>query len=427
MSTKAVRFTTLLSLFVLLMPALLTSQAVAQADDLYRAEVPVQDRSELSRNEALDRALAKVLVKASGSRQIEQAEGAEVLLSKASRYLRQYRYLEKVVPADIAANTPRNQLDVTADGTSQKQLFLRVDFNADALLNAMNKAGLSIWSQQRPAVMLWLAVRQGRERYILSNAEEESALSQAVLTAAAERGLPVILPLMDLDDRRSIEYADIQGGFSERVVAATERYGAEVVLQGQLEADRRGRWRAKWKVYGAQQANNWQDEGLGVHEMLRSGIDGVSDMLAARYAISAGAGDTLYEYIVSVNNVRSLDDYARVLNYMAEQIQVEAVTPVRIENNIVNYRLLMRGEGRDLEKVLAISGMLRRVADGQWQLPSLRIKTITDEPSGRVTNRANINAPQGPESDAALEIAPLATAASISVRDRIDYYYSYQR
>ena len=50
-----------------------------------------------------------------------------------------------------------------------------------------------------------------------------AAAEMAMEERSAERAVPIILPLLDLEDQSVISAAEIWGGFSDRVIAASAR------------------------------------------------------------------------------------------------------------------------------------------------------------------------------------------------------------
>ena len=90
-----------------------------------------------------------------------------------------------------------------------EQGLLLVGFDTNALRTWLLARGLSVWGDDRPAVMLWLAVDlEGGNRSIVG-ADDESGVQSALVSVAAERGLPLQLPLLDAQDLARVPGAAI--------------------------------------------------------------------------------------------------------------------------------------------------------------------------------------------------------------------------
>lgn len=332
--------------FLFLLYFLNFSTAVNAAVDVQidSAIVEMADNTAESRREAFKQALGKVLIKLSGTRDILDAPETQNIISSASRYVQAYN-MEKV----------RDSTD--GQSGSEKGLAMHVEFDGPALERILVTAGLPVWSGTRPAVLVWLAVEDNRNRYVLSESSASSVLP-LLQVAADSRGVPLIIPVMDRTDRYRVEFIDVQAGFNERLTAAAERYNTDIMLIGNLKSVAGNSWSAKWTVLREHVSSSWTETGLSLAIALQSGVDGLADMLASRYAFVSAPGGKLSEYLVSVDNVTELEHYAKILSILRKLVFVESVTPVRIKETQVQYRLRIHGGIQELERTLSLSGSL---------------------------------------------------------------------
>ncbi len=373
-------------IFIFFCSALLTidpAQAV-RVKGIYQAEVPVENQSAASRRDAFRQAIKKVLIKMTGIKDIAAAPEAEIIIQRATRYVSRYRYMQKALDESTAVEEPG------------KQLFINVEYDGEALEKLLRQSGLPVWSDNRPAVLLWLAVQNGRERYILGE-DTDDEIKRLVMAAADRRGVPLIFPLQDLEETRRVTFADIRAGFTETVLAASERYNAPITMVGYLKFDRSGKASVKWTTHREGSSSSWQERSVPQEQAVISGIDNLADILASRYAFSGNAGNTLFEYLVSVNGVLGLNDYAGALNYMRGLNFVEEVTPVRVEAGRAHYRVLMRGELMELQRMLDLSELLQPEA-----IPGSSLPLLAAQQTG-------------------------LGVSSRSLRDRVDLYYMIKR
>lgn len=341
------------------------SSVVAHAvevKNLFETEVAVEDQSTARRGDAFQAALGNVLIKLSGARDILTAPDVELIVQKAARYVRRYHYFDKPLDKTPGVVSPQ-------ESPEAKQLYISVEFDGEALQRALREAGLPVWSANRPQVLVWLGVVQGRQRFIVSEDSGEQ-IGNLLMEAGRRRGVPLILPLMDLEDRRRVAFVDISAGFTDNLSQASERYNTGTVLIGHMNIGRGGDWVAEWTVLRDRVSASWRESDVDLRQAIDSGVDGLADILASRYAHSSSGGE-LVEYIVAVENVTSLDDYAAALTYMDKLVFVEDVTPVSLKSGQVHYRVAMRGALRELERSLGLMPSLRPVAVAPVNLPSL--------------------------------------------------------
>jgi uncharacterized protein len=237
---------------------------------------------------------------------------------------------------------------------------LLVRFNGRAVERALTELNRPIWGPERPLTLIWLALDGlAGERAILSAdpvdvgatpamSELLEQLRQELRAAASERGLPITLPLLDLEDLNAIGFADIWGGFSDRIEAASARYGADSWLIGKARVTDFG-IAVQWSlVDGGRQR-------VVVGGAVRDGLDSLADFYAAEFATLGGTRAAR----IMVSGVQSVDDYGRLMRYLENLSVLEAVQVESLADGAVTLRLAARGDDAVLERLLSLSGVLR--------------------------------------------------------------------
>jgi len=198
-------------------------------EGLYEAEVPIPDQSTRNKKGGIAAALRSVMVKLTGDRNVFGRSAAVDMVKDAERYVQQYEYRSKQVRS-------QDQL------TSKKQLHLWVNFNAKALNDSLRNYAIPVWGQERPSTLVWLASQNDRRRKLIAQ-EDESGYIEILNQRAAQRGIPLVYPLLDLEDTLALKASDVWGGFSGPVMQASERYGTDAILTGSIEPILDGLWK----------------------------------------------------------------------------------------------------------------------------------------------------------------------------------------
>lgn len=348
------------------------SLSAAQVGSLYEAEVPVAGQETEQRNQAILAAFRQVLVKVTGNRGVARLPRVVADLAEAPRYVQQYRYRLKPVdpssqrPVEIspppveAADAPPSsspmEEGLEPELPVEPQRMLRVRFDGDAINRLLRQRGLSIWGETRPATLLWLTTEQEGRRALLVPEAEEATL-RAVMVAADQRGVPLLLPLMDLEDQSRLHISDIWGGFADNIREASRRYGPDAIITGRLVQFAPDLWRASWTLYLEHDVLIWDSEGDSLEMASEAGIQSGIDMLASRFAPVIGAVDT-GRIRVRISGVNTLASYTRVNRYLWEQSGAERVDLVYTEPDAVVYSLRISGGKEALEQRIALSGTL---------------------------------------------------------------------
>jgi hypothetical protein len=290
--------------------------------DLYVAAVPIAQRTGEPPPEAVSAALSAVLVKLAGRRDIASDPGAADLIAAAQSYVQQTGYTE--------------------------QGQLRVGFEPDALRRDMLARGLPVWGDDRPSVLVWLAIDLAGSRSIVGS-DDETGVREALVTLARERGLPLQLPLLDAEDLGRLQFGDIWGGFDESLFDATERYGADAMLIGRARGDTLDQLSLEWRLVQGENVEDWPGT-------LFDGVEHAADILAGRYATVSAGGDQRLR--VFVNGVPNGQAYTRVLHYLESLTLVSDVAVERVSGSRVEFTLRTMVEADKLGRQLELSGFL---------------------------------------------------------------------
>lgn len=340
-----------------------TSQS-ARVQGLYNASVAVVGQDALERRRGFRLALESVLVKLTGDGVVATLPELDPLMRNASAHVAQYRYraLQVTVPtqsepADTTVETTDSDAQPALPVTSAEPThILDVSFAPAALNRALNKIGLPLWGAERPETLLWLAVEDSADRYILGSASRNE-VRESLDQVAEKRALPILLPLMDLQDRSAINFSDLRGGFTGRVLDASDRYGVDTILTGSLQ-QRQSNWSARWVLFRDQRIYRWRASGEDIGDVIIVGMEGLANQLAKEFSIAVSYSNASI-ILLRVDLIDSLDDYARVLTYLGglavvEKVSVETVTP-----RVSYFRLDTLGGDDNLRKAIGLNSVLR--------------------------------------------------------------------
>lgn len=299
-----------------------------EVTELYTVQVPLDAERPGAPADPYRSALNVVLVRITGEQDAAKSALLAELFPDASRYVLQYRPGED------------NSLWVSLDGA--------------AIENVLRRAGQTVWSNDRPLTLVWLAVDwgQGQREIVSADDSDRSPAEQRSLDrnrqlrdrlqdAALSRGVPVAFPLMDTEDLGRISFSDIWGGFDERVMQASERYAAEAVLIGRVRPTAAQPYR--WTYRLGNEVLEYSGEPAQV-------IDQLANSLVAQFAV---AGDVPLETVsLTISGVNSLDAYGAVQNIMADLRPVERFTVESVAGDRIRYIVQVYGGAERLSQAL---------------------------------------------------------------------------
>lgn len=321
----------------------------AEVANLYEAQVLVTGQGSAERAGPLKNALAEVVVKVTGDRGSAVHPKLALMIERAGDFVQKYHY------------EPLPSAGAVEGGGSAYTHRLRVSFDPQAVNGALRGAGFPVWGRVRPLTMVWLAVQEsGGGRYIVG-ADTGADWQRPVLDGAARRGVPLVFPALDLEDQLAVSFADVWAGFQHRLAEASRRYQADAILVGRARQEEAG-WRVTWSFYQGNNSDQWESGGDTRGVALAAGVEKASDLLGQRFArIFALAEDNTVS--VRVDDVRTLDDYARVTRYLTSLDTVASVQVARVEPTRLWLDVVIQSSREGLRQTIALGDIL--VAAGE--------------------------------------------------------------
>ncbi len=311
--------------------ALLPVAHATRVENMFSAGVSVADRSPESRQQALASALGQVLVRITGSAAVAGSPELEDLVENAARYVQAYRY-----------------------SGSRGDMTLEVTFDGLALQQAVAARGIGVWGAERPDVLIWLAIDYGGGQRLLLPADNDGAVAVRLREAATARGLPVSLPLMDAMDRQRIGFADVWGGFTEAVEAASARYAPDAILIGRARRRSGGGLTVEWKLLAG-------GELLATRGSIADGVHETADFFARQFVVG-GQGGVNQRLRLRVSEIADLEQYASVLNHLESLSMVDDVVLSEVRDKELVFDLNIKGSAEQLRRAIALGRIIEPAA-----------------------------------------------------------------
>ncbi|GAA5219272.1 DUF2066 domain-containing protein [Corallincola platygyrae] len=304
------------------------SALAVEVSHLYRVDVPVQEKSNAQMQASQKTAFEQVLVRVGGTDAVLDNPLVKSQLVKAQDYMLQFGYQEL------------------------EQTVMRAEFDAERVNRLLRQANEGVWGNRRPLVMVWLVEEEGGNRTII-NDSASSDLPALIKHTSDVRGLPTLLPLMDLDDAMQVSVSDVWGRFQSPLAQASSRYAADAMVVAKLFQAGES-WVLDWQLLTLPDMQTLDGFGTGQvsgtkEEVMPAMVNQLADQFAGIYAVKGGslASDSL---TITVVNVEQPDVYVEVMKQLASLTQVSSVELVRLNGTRAEFRLGLLG---DVASVLA--------------------------------------------------------------------------
>lgn len=280
----------MLVVIVLLLAGGISSAQDTSSEQYYSVLLEVSDRSERVRARALQQALAIVLRRMTGQPQVDSFESVRSALDQADQLALSFGYERRM------------------DGGSA----INVRFDPRAIRQVIENAGLTVWSLERPRVMAWVLI-EGETGEVILDAASNHAIADAMQKSATEFGVPLIFPLMDIDERLEMTPMLLRGLFFDALRRASRRYDTEFILIGRAATREDGRWSGKWTLSQPSAPVSEVETSGDAEDIARDGLGFALEALSSRFALDRSGGERVR---ISVEGVRALADYAALFRYL---------------------------------------------------------------------------------------------------------------
>jgi len=257
--------------------------------DLYQVREPVTSQQPEERAQALQRALDTLVLRLTGNRAALQSPALAEVRKDPQQLISKYGYVDQ---------------------------NLVVDFDPIASERSFRQAGLPLWGANRPTILVWW-LNDSAEGSTLIGDGQDSAVP--LRRAAQHRGLPLRLPLADLNEQLIATAENLEATQPDALRPASERYAADALLAVHAR-EQDGKWQAQWRLWLGDGREQGTVEGTDSAALADALLLVVSERLAPRFAAAPGTAASLTLEIQGADLARYAE-LERLLEPFAARLQ----------------------------------------------------------------------------------------------------------
>jgi uncharacterized protein len=302
--------------------------------DLYSVSVPVAEQSQAELQRAAGIGLRELAVRVSGRSNAANDPNLAPLFANAARYLEQYRY----------------ERSASTDSVWRAQLR----FGSAPINGELRKAGLPVWSGNRPALQAVLLIEDKGSRAVL---DDNSPFANVLREQWRRRGLVLHLPrntdAVSAEDVARLDVAKVEMAMPERT---------DGLLLSRITLTSSGTCESHWLLnLNSPKGTNAQSfnadaTGNELSSCVASALDRLVDNFSVQYAIAANSNAE--GIVLRVSGIVSFDDYAAVLNYLRRVSAIKNTQPVLVRGDEALLQIKVEGGSEQLVRQLALESRL---------------------------------------------------------------------
>jgi uncharacterized protein len=356
----------ILSIMILLCPFLVLSQTPV---DIYQAAIPFDEATPNSRDKARLDGMEQVIIRATGMKEAAKNDVIQQALAQSDHYLSQ----------------------VSTEQVADKAI-LKMQFNAEQIKQLLVEAKLPYWPPSRKNMLVWIIQDDGSQRSILWENGASDLVTQ-FKTLSEQRGLPVTIPVGDIDDVTAINSTDLWGEFPQPISQASLRYAADAVLIVRIEPKT-----IHWTLFD-QKADALVTSmkepirgTLATDLSMDKLVDDITTESAKQQSIQRIENSTLVVTLV-VNNINGAVDLFQLEQMLHQLTTVAELDVVEVQGESATYRTHILASKSDFERELLSTGMLVEKGTTTPDLPSDNAQSsqLDDINSDEVNNISEVS------------------------------------
>ena len=318
--------------------------AAVTVEDLFTVEMPVADQTTSLRLESFSEAFKQVIVKVSGSDDALQSPAFERPIQNSARYVKQFRYVNRSLPEDEEYDLER--------------LILRIDFDQQLIEGLLREQNFPVWGRERPSTLLVISYDVNENIKLVSD-DATPDLVESLDKAASIHAVPVLFPLMDLEDIALVSIGDIVSRQYENIRVMSRRYAPNALLVGQIVGRSGKGWQGDWEVRFDNQVFKWTFKASAKQAVIDQVIRHLAKILALEYALEDHRRIE-QSLLLSVSELEGIEKLIKVQQYLKSLNVVDSVRIAMVSKDVVTYRLQLRNEPEDLQRLIEFGEVLEQ-------------------------------------------------------------------
>ena len=313
--------------------------------DLYTDTVIVsQDAPRKEQTQAIRQAFKRLLIRVSGIEQVLSDPIINAEVDNSASYLAALKF-----GASDALFT-----NVLGESVPTKQMIMR--FDKVAIDNLLIKNRQPVWGGKRPDTLVLLADRVNGGAHILADGED-SLLANELKNIARARGIPYVLPIMDLEDSLAFDFSSIFGLFSSDIEQAAQRYRPDAILNGRITELGNDQLQADWLILIKGDRYRLPTVQGTQQQVVAQGIDFLARHFSSQYALIL---DPSQQGMITleVSQVESLQSFALLEAYLNGINLITQVTLSQYADDKIAFALHISGNSTQLADIIALDNKL---------------------------------------------------------------------
>lgn len=297
----------------------------ARLEKPYVVDVPVASQSTSDRAQASVAGLYQLLQRLTGRSQVDNPTVQLRVADGVERYILQFSYEKGNIEGGLFAPSAYR---------------LRLVFSQNAVAQLLQEAGDPVWPLDRARV-LWLVLDENNTHW----PPGEDLVAQAALSELGQHhGLPLSVPILDLEDLELLDVSAIQSADFAALASAAERYQADAVLAAVFTGNDANGWRVRGALRFREDSIPVEASAPSRPEVLGKIMQVLAENLSAQFRGQAGADTGASTLQLRVSGVKGYSQYMRLQQMLNKLDVVKRMVVLKVEGSEVLFEVDVTGQ-----------------------------------------------------------------------------------
>jgi len=327
-----------------------------EIEDLYQATIIVPSRNnEQERRRAFSEAMREVLTKVSGLTSTTNPASIRRALNNPEPYVESWRTQAELLP--ISPDAEISEL--------QEIISIEVNFYESEIQRLLDENNIPIWPANRPETLVWMVVEDelGERQMLTNDSSEFGSRVNALQNFADVRGLPLLFPLLDLEDQLRLNVNKLWELDEAAILNASQRYQAESILSLRVYRSLSGEVLAKSLYFFRDNIFSYEEFELNEEDFISGSVNLATNELSQYYAVLISGTENSVSINMQVDGIDNPEDYAALLNYLNTLEGVSSFQLSRAVESSLLLQLETGGQLRQLVETIALEPALQEVVE----------------------------------------------------------------
>lgn len=265
----------------------------AQAN-IYRANIAIAQSAPQTQTQSLQQGLLQILRKITTTREFEHNPAIKEAMENPEQYVKSYRTIKQ------------NDSSV-----------LIIDYQRRDILALLKSANLQRWRETSPNLLTWVTIQKSDSLQVID--DETPLLSAPLLDTAAQLGLSIQLPSLDLEQLAKISVDTLTQASSLQRMSA--HYKKDAILSIHITRTSPTDFHSNWLYIDDRRSEQWTSDAKTLITLYEEGFEHLKQNLAT----SSLEGSML----LNISNINSQQDNDKLLNFLKA---VKGITHVELDS-----------------------------------------------------------------------------------------------